>query len=431
MRRIRNPWAVWTVLLGASPAVAQMPVNKVVVAQAEVRESPATVTVVGTVHPVRRSRVSAEIGGLIESMPVRQGDVVKKGQVLCELKKDTLSLRLAEEEARLAQLKARHEELLAGTRKEDLARLKAILDEAVADFERWTFEMERVRKLYEGRDSNAKEYNDTMTEYRRAERRKIAAQASYDLALAGPRKEVIAQAAHAVAQQQAVVDRIKTDLDKTVIRAPFAGAVVDRPVEVGEWIDVGDPVVEMVDLRTVLVRVNVPETAFPYLSVGSPSGVWIDALQRRFAGTVKHIMPQADPNAHTFPVEVEVDNRDGLLASGMFARVTLPGGPKEEVVAVPKDAVVERHGVTYVGTVMPGRDGKGMMGMLMPVTLGIEVDNEWIAVTGGGLRAGMPVVVRGTERILPFPTPVEIVDERGTPVAMPLPRGEPETSNSG
>jgi len=128
-------------------ALAQRPPARVVVVPAELREAPATVTLVGTVNAVRRSRVGSEIAGLVESMPCRQGDLVEAGAILCKLNDDTLAHQLAEAEARLQALTARHAELLAGMRREELARLKATVEEAAARYERWEFEMARIEKL--------------------------------------------------------------------------------------------------------------------------------------------------------------------------------------------------------------------------------------------------------------------------------------------
>ncbi len=409
---------VGTALVLSAPVAAQMPVTRVVVAKAKTVDAPYTMRVVGTVEPARRSRVSSEIDGLVTEMPGREGDLIAGGKVVCKLNDDTLTLRLAEEKAELAALQARHEELLAGTRKEELVRLKAFLDEAMARHERWKFEMERIERLYADRDSNDREFFDTRADFLAAKRREIAAQAAYNLGVEGPRKESIAEAAHAVAEQQAVVDRVASDLRKTVIRAPFTGYVVNRLTEVGEWISMGDAVAEMVDLSSVLVRVDVPESALLHVvSHRGPVRVWIDALQRSFTGRIKHIVRQADPYARTFPVKIEVDNSDGLIAGGMFARATVPSGPKESVVAVPKDAVVERDGVLYVAMLRQGRHG-GTVGMLSPVTVGADV-GDWIAITSNNVEPGAGVITRGTERILPFPTPVEVVDELGTPVATP------------
>lgn len=410
-----------TLLLAAPllpiPAGAQEPPTKVVVIEAEVRDAPSTMTLVGTVNAVRRSKIGSEIAGIVKEMPVRQGDLVEAGGLLARLNDDALSLRLAEARARLGALTARHQELLAGTRAEELVRLKALLEEAAATYNRWKFEMERIEGLYQGNDSNAREVYDTRAEFVAAERRKIAAQATYDLGVAGPRQEVIANAAYEVAEQQAIVDRIASDWAKTSIRAPFTGYVVERTTEVGEWISAGGQVVEMADLSTVLVRVDVPESALPHTAVGDPARVRIDALQRSFEGRIKHVVRQADETARTFPVEIELDNNERLLAGGMFARATVTSGPRQSVVAVPKDALVQRDGVDYVAVVIP-QEGGGTAGVLTPVTVGAEVD-RWIAIRAGNVQPGSRVIIRGNEDLLPFPKPVVVVDDRGTPVSPP------------
>lgn len=394
---------------------AQPPIAKVVVAQAEVKQARPTVTLVGTVGPVRRSGVGAEIAEIVRAMPVREGDLVEKGGLLCKLDDVVMSFRLLEARARWGTLTARHEELMAGTRAEELRRLAALVEEARAEHERWKLEMVRVDGLYQGRVANQKEVYDTRAELAAAEQRLVAAQAQDDMGRAGPRQEVIAQAAHAVAAQQAVVNRLEAELQRTEIRAPFRGFVVKRGAEVGEWVEAGNQVVEMIDLASVLVRVDVPESALPFLAVGDAARIYVDALQRSFDGRIKHIIRQADERARTFPVEIELDNADLALAGGMFARASVAAGEAKDVVSVPKDALVERDGTTYVGTVMPGREG-GMVGVLMAVTTGGDI-GDWIAITSGNIEPGLTIITRGTENMMPFPKPVIVVDERGVPVA--------------
>ncbi|MHC4698219.1 MAG: efflux RND transporter periplasmic adaptor subunit [Planctomycetota bacterium] len=415
-------------LLAVGQALAQMPATKVVVAEAQMLEAPATITLVGTADAVRRSRIGSEIAGIVAEMPARQGDLVHTGDPLCKLRDDVLSLRLAEAKASLNALKTRHEELRAGTRKEELTRLKAVLDERTAEYERWTFEIERIERLYRDSDANSKEYQDTRASFLTAERRRIAARASYDLGVEGPRKEVVRRAEYEVAEQQAVVDRIASDLSKTVIGAPFTGYIAERVAEVGEWIPAGGTVVELIDLSSVFVRIDVPESVLPYLEEGDSARVKIDALKRSFVGRVRHIIRQADERARTFPVEIEIDNRERLLASGMFARATVPAGPKGRVTAVPKDAIVERDGIPSVATVMPGEHG-GIVGMLLSVSVGADV-GDWIAITSGNVPAGTKVITRGNENILPFPTPVVVVDEQGTPVATGGPKPAAEVGDA-
>ena len=227
-------------------------------------------------------------------------------------------------------------------------------------------------------------------------------------------------------EQQGVILQLENDLEKTKIRAPFAGFIVTRHTEVGQWLVQGGNVVEMVELATVLVRVDVPEQALPYLHVGDEASVMVEALAQRFVGHIRHIILQADETARTFPVEIEVPNpgagrvntkppspdttsqQPDVLAGGMFARVTLRTGPVAKAPAAPKDAVVTRAGVDYVAMVAPGQQAGALMAIPMPVTTGVDI-GDWIAITSGNLAPGMQVVTKGNENIM-FPTPIMIAE---------------------
>jgi RND family efflux transporter MFP subunit len=359
----------------AGVATAQPPTTDVVIATAEMRELPSTITLVGTVEPLTRSVVGSEIAGIVSEMPVRQGDRVEAGALLAKLNSDTINFEL--EEAKSLQ-------------RGEAARLR-----------RWEFEVKRMSALYEGRDASPKELYD--------------AEAERDFYK------------FSVERQKAIVQRLETDLDKTEIKAPFAGYIVARHTEVGEWIPKGGSVVEIVDLSEVLVRVDVPEFALPYVDEGVQATVKIDAVDEIFKGRIRHVIRQADAEARTFPVEIVVENEKGRLAAGMFARATVISGPKTKVVAVPKDALVVRQGVAYVGLVMPDPQ-MGTVAVLSPVTFGADV-GDWIAITSDNLQPGKRVVVRGNERLFPFPAPVRIVDESGTPVEQS--KEAPQTASRG
>ena len=412
----------------AGSTVAQPPASMVMVQQARMVSAPVTVTAVGTLKAVRRSLIAAEVEGIVFEMPIRQGDYVEAGAALCRLQADALRLELAAAAARLESLEARHAELVAGTRAEQLTRLKALLDEAEAELDRWQFEMQRIEKLYEGRTSNAKEYQDTESSLRQARQLKIAAQASYEEAVNGQRKEVVAQAAFDVAEQRARVARLQSDLDKTTIRAPYAGHVLELATEVGEWVPSGGAVLELADLSMVLAEVGAPEFALPFLQLGGSARVQVDALQRSFEGKIKHVIRQADLEARTFPLQIEVNNAERLLAGGMFVRATFRAGTARETVAVPQDAVVEQQGIPHVGLVMPGQQG-GMVALLVPVTVGLAAEG-WTPITSPNVQPGMTVVTHGNERLFPFPAPVIVVDEHGRPVEATAPAGAPTQSAS-
>jgi multidrug efflux pump subunit AcrA (membrane-fusion protein) len=314
-----------------------------------------------------------------------------------------------------------------------------------ATHRKWVFELQRIERLYGSQDAAEKEVYDT--------------KASHDLAK------------HSAAEQAATVARLESELAKTEIRAPFSGFIVSRHAEVGQWLIQGGDVVEMADLATVLVRVDLPERCLPFVRVGDEAVVKVEALGQSFTGRVRHVMMQADATARTFPVEIAVPNPgyvdiDGqmiprrvleqsagdesqpgaasnspghanpadlqatLLAGGMFARAILQAGPAALTPALPKDAVTMRDGVEFVCMVAPGREEGSLMAIPMPVTTGVDVGN-WVAITSGNLAPGMQVVTTGNESIL-FPSPIEIVKPPGQVAeASPSPADSPPGPETG
>ncbi len=387
-------------------AFAQFGPTKVVTAKVVRQPMQLTLTLVGTVEPRTRSLIGSEVAGLVEAMPARQGNHVAKGDLLCKLAQDMLGAELESAQARLQTLEAELLELQNGTRAEDLARLKANLDSTNAWVERWSFELDRIKRLKGVDFANQREYQDALSEHLSAVGTQKAAQAEYDKAIAGPRTEVVAQATHAVAQQRAIVKRAELDFQKARILAPFDGFVVARHAEVGNWLQVGGSVVELADISSVLVRVNAPESVIPFAKIDAPVAVKIDAMKKRYNGKIKHVIPQADATARTFPVEVEVLNPNFDLKAGMFARVTVPAGGEVMTTAVPKDALIENDGTVYVAMIIDGEQGK--MAIPVPVTLGSD-QGDLIAITSNNLPPDATIAIYGNER-LTYPQPVIPID---------------------
>lgn len=397
------------------PVLAQPPASPVMTVPVDKRMVPLTITLVGSVEPNTRSVIASELAGLVDELAVDEGDWIDRGTVLCRLRNTTHRLAFEQAQAQLAQYEAELAELEAGTRKEDLDRARAEMEEAKTIHEKWERELERVQGLREQSSASLKEYNDTRADTAAARQRYLQAVARHELAEAGPRKETIARARFVVEAQRVLLARLKYDLDQTVIRAPFAGHVVRKHVEVGQSVSVGGPVVDLIDLETVLVRVDVPESAIGAAKVGEPVSVVIDALRRTFHGEIKHVIPQADEKARTFPVEIALENKEHLLKAGMFVRARMPAGPTEESLVVPLDAVLQRGGTDLVVAVIESEMAGGVTGIPMPVRLGAEVRDEsggrfqaWIAISSPTLQPGMPVAVKGHDRIY-GPMPVTVV----------------------
>ncbi len=384
--------AVW--LLAPRSALAQ-PVSKVLLAEAQLKELPATSLLVGSVRPNRISIVGAEVEGLVTALPVRQGDYLKTGTLICQLNDDILQLELRAAEGRLESL-------------------SAAVEIANADLGRWTREKERVAKLEVSHRANAKEVYDTLADFLIAKNR-------------------VREAEQDVVEQNAQVALKKIEIAKTRISAPFDGYVTALHTEVGQWLQRGGQVVEIIDLETVLVRVDAPESAIAHIQVGDAVQVKLDALNDTVTGRVKYIIPQAHELARTFPVDIAIANPAHELRSGLFARCTIQTGVSGQAVAVPRDAVVHREGTNRIWKV-EAAGPQGMMAFPIAVTLGAEV-GEWVAITSGNVSPGMKVVVRGNEQLMPFPATVVVVEEEAltttpSPPAVPGDGGPVDRSHS-
>jgi HlyD family secretion protein len=351
------------------------------------------VEVVGSVEPQLATTLSTEIAGFTQSFALREGEFVQKGKtVVAQLKSTELELALNEAEAELAKARADLTKLKRGLRPEEIEEKRAEVAEKKAWVEKYAKDVERTKSLVT-RDMVS------LSEFNQAEANYLAAKAQYERTLRslrvaelGFRQEEISAAEAEVQRLQAKVQRLREDVQKTVIRSPVSGFITNRYAEVGQWVERGGRVADIIDLAAVLVRVPVHERDIRLVQVGDEALVTLDALPNRtFSGRVKYMTPQADLASRTFPVKIEVPNTpDHAIKAGMFARVTLRTGSAQPSVFVPKDAVVRRASRQVVFVV---EDAKARM---VPIKTGRSHEGL-IEVVEGQLTPGEAVVVTGNE----------------------------------
>lgn len=372
----------------------------VVVAPVVGREVAVGQTFVGSVRPARASVIGAAVDGRVEEFFVNEGDHVTKGQPLVKLRTRTLELERDAAKSMLKMYEQELAELEAGSRPEEIEQARAAMQAADARRQFADLRLKRAEKLTSaGRNILSEDQLDqAQSEALAAKETYLQAKAAYALAVAGPRKERIAQTRAKVQSQAETVQRLDDQLGLHTMRAPFDGYVSHEYTEVGQWLTRGATAVEVVELDEVEVEASVNEEAVGHLRLGVSARVEVAALPDVvFTGTVKRIVPQANARSRTFPVKVAVDNKvEGgtpLLKSNMFAKITLPVGKPEAALLVPKDAIV-LGGPSPVVFVVDGGKVKPT-----PVEIGIA-DGEWLQVRGP-LKPGQVVVVQGNERVMP------------------------------
>ena len=340
--------------LPAAPSLAQGPPPALV--RVEIVRAvdlvPSTL-ILGTTEPRRRSVVAAAIQGVVVDYPVQEGQRVKEGHVLARLRDTSLRLRIAEAKAGLEELHELHR--------------------------RAERDLERARKLIAEDAVPQKTLDDAITQERTQ--------------------------ALQVPQAEARLSILEADLAKKQILSPYDGQIIQEHAQLGEWLAAGGAVVTLVDIRSVFVRVHVPERYVRFAQKGASLRVYVAAVQKEpFQAKTAAVSDEGDPAARTFAVRVEVENT-GHLRAGMTARVEFPTDKPREALAVSKDAVLQRGDQRFVFVV-----GEGNQAEMRAVDLGASSGSRFEVTRG--LELGDRVVVEGNERLQPGAT-VRILDEGG------------------
>ncbi len=148
----------------------------------------------------------------------------------------------------------------------------------------------------------------------------------------------------------------KISLNKSIINSPLSGTVKTRFVKVGEFVRKGDRLVEILNVDRILVKVNIPEQEILQINIGQKVDIELYILEKKlFEGKVKKIGLEADASNRTFPVEIEVNNRERELRPGMLARVTFTKRVDQDQVVIPRHTILERDSGRIVYVVDKGK----------------------------------------------------------------------------
>jgi membrane fusion protein (multidrug efflux system) len=182
-------------------------------------------------------------------------------------------------------------------------------------------------------------------------------------------------------------------LTDAVVRAPFGGTIVERAVELGEYLAPGSPLLTLADTSLLKARVLLDPREAIDVSVGSKAVISVYARPGEvFAGKVVRVGEVIDPRTRRLPVEIEIDDHDGRLRPGLVARFAVETGEPKMVIRVPLEGVFERFGSQHVYVIEDG------IAQRRTVVLGL-VGAGFAEVTEG-IEPGETVVIKGVNRVV-------------------------------
>jgi multidrug efflux system membrane fusion protein len=223
-------------------------------------------------------------------------------------------------------------------------------------------------------------------------------------------KELLQQRRAERDQAAAQVQQIETRIRKMRVRAPFSGELGLRKVDLGQYVNAGDPIVTLTDLGTLYVNFDVPQRQLERLRVGQRVTVKADALDGSpQQAVIDAIEPQVSNDTRNATVQATLNNKSGVLRPGMYVSVAVALPPEPNALLVPATAVMTSasgNAAAVIRGLSANRTGKAE---IVPITTGRRIGDEIVVVDG--LKSGDVVITEGQLRIRPGAA-VHVVDAK-------------------
>jgi len=190
---------------------------------------------------------------------------------------------------------------------------------------------------------------------------------------------------------------LKIQLNQALIRAPFDGAISKRLVDLGEWVNQGQAIATLVNPNQTYALFDIPLSYISQLNGNDDLSLSIQG--KNFAAAIEGLIKAGDSKTRTIPLKVRIKQSalkadNDILIAGAEAVIELVKNNYPDSVLAPRDAVIKRFGQDVVFTIDNG------VAKMIPVNAVIHREQN-IVITGEGIAAGMPVIVKGNERVFP------------------------------
>ena len=312
------------------------------VARVEIRSVSDQISLVGTAEAIAKSMIASEVSGIVEYFPVKEGNYIKKGDLLVKLKSTYLKL------------------ILKGA--------VAAKEKSIANLEKAKKELARVSRLKDANSIAERKYDEALYNYRALSQELV--------------------------QNNAKIEQLEYEIAQKKVLSPFSGFIAGEHTQVGEWVSAGGAVVTLIDLSKIRITVDVPERYAVLLTAKGRVKVNVKSIPGKpLSGKIYAILPQGNPDSRTFPVRINLANPGFKIRSGMEVFVTFDLARTRKALLVPKDSIVTSGEDKMVFSVAGGK--------AVPVRVKATGYFDGNVAVEGNLKPGDLVVIRGNERLRP------------------------------
>lgn len=295
---------------------------------------------VGTVNFDKKSKIASETSGVVKKISFEVGQKVKKDEVLIQIDSDILD----------AQIKASQSAV---------NMYEVQLKNAKKNYDRFS-------ALIEKKSISQKVFDDSKVEYDVASENLISAKAK--------------------------LNELSIQKSKKIIKAPYSGVIVEKSININEWLDTGSQIATIVNTQELEVIFNLPISFVGGLKNGDVYDINIsdEIIKAKLYAAI----PSGDKLTRTFPVRFKADAKDKFIFDGASAKINFAKESKSVALVINRDAVIKRFNMDVVFTVV--NDKAVMIPVKVITYFGLNA-----AIMADGLVEGMPIVTKGNERVFP------------------------------
>jgi RND family efflux transporter MFP subunit len=303
---------------------------------------------VGTVNFDKKSKIASQSSGIAKKINFEVGQKVKKDEVLVQIDSDILE----------SQIKASMA---------DVNMYEVQLKNAKKNYDRYN-------ALVEKKSISQKVFDDAKVEYDVANENLISSKAK--------------------------LNELNIQKSKKVIKAPYSGVIVEKNINLDEWLNQGSQIATIVNTQELEVVFNLPITFIGGLKSGDDYDINIsdEIIKAKLYAAI----PSGDKLTRTFPVRFKADAGDKFIFDGASAKISFAKETKTQALVINRDAVIKRFNMDVVFTVVENK------AVMIPVKV-ITYFGLNAAIMGEGLVEGMQIVTKGNERIFPD-MPIQILN---------------------
>ena len=335
------------------------------IAVAQMRELQQVIPLTGNLQALNQTLVRAKVAGEIKEALVREGEAVKKGQVLARF---------------------------------DTVDFQSRLNEKIANLEGARAQLSLAEKNQKNNQSLLQQKYISQNAYDNTQSSFLVSQAT-------------------LKSYQAQVDLARNALNDAVVRSPMEGSVAKRHVQPGEKVSQDTPLFAIVDLSRMELQAPVPASEIGNVRVGQEATIRIDGNDgKTYSGRVERISPASEAGSRSINVYVAIANAELTLKGGMFATGVLHLSNTLPVLAMPLSAIRNENGQAYVITLEAGKLARH------PVELGRTAEQDGLVEIRSGLAEHAQVVTSRMEGLKPG-TPAIIRNEPASPVSVEAVKG--------